>query len=234
MNPSSPAAPAAAPLPKVPLAPWPSLAPERPRTWERGGKGRSLPRFEGSAALAPWLQRLRAHDPATEAHARRVAFWAVRLGQALGLPQADLHLLHWAGLLHDLGKIRVPRAVLHRRGRLTPAEWQMIRQHPRWGYEIAGAIPSLPPKVREAILHHHERWDGRGYPAGLKGKALPPLARILAVADAWDAMRSPRPYRPALSLEQARDQLIQGAGKQWDPVLISRFLTCLPASSKPL
>ena len=111
-------------------------------------------------------------------------------------------MIYWAGLIHDVGKIKVEKGILNKEGYLNNVEYDLLKQHPRYSYEMTKDIPALK-EISKIIFHHHERYDGRGYPLGLKGEAIPKASQILAVADAWDAMRSPRNYREALSYDEA-------------------------------
>ena len=145
------------------------------------------------------------------------------LAEALGLPAEKVTVISHAALLHDIGKIGIIDGVLNKAGSLDTQEWEIIKSHPQLSRTIVGHVPSLTPCL-PAILHHHERWDGTGYPAGLEGEAIPFEARILAIADAFDAMTSQRPYRAPLSSQEAADELNRCAGSQFDPKLIEAFL----------
>ncbi|GAH91361.1 unnamed protein product, partial [marine sediment metagenome] len=131
-------------------------------------------------------------------------------------------------LLHDIGKIGIPDKILSKRGKLTTEEWEAIKSHPKLGANIIGNVPSLVSCL-PAVLYHHERWDGTGYPEGLKGETIPLDARILAIADAFAAMISARPYRDALCDEKVIKQLRQGAGKQFAPQLVEVFISLVEA-----
>jgi HD-GYP domain-containing protein (c-di-GMP phosphodiesterase class II) len=166
-----------------------------------------------------------AKDPYTWGHSERVARMAVRLGQQTGMPPAALSDLYLAGLLHDIGKIGIRDSVLQKPGRLTPEEFAHIQEHPVIGDRLVSNIKPLS-HLRPGVRNHHERWDGRGYPDGLAGDAIPLQARVLAVADSCDAMMATRPYRPALPPERIDAVMIEGAGSQWDPHLIEQFMAC--------
>lgn len=163
-----------------------------------------------------------AKDPYTCGHSDRVARIAVRLARELGCDAASLHTLYMAGLLHDIGKIGIDDNVLRKPGRLTDAEFEHIKLHPELGYKILADIKQLQD-VLPIVLHHHEQWDGRGYPHGLKGEACPFLARVTAVADAYDAMTSDRPYRKGMPVERVEEIFREGAGTQWDEKVINAF-----------
>jgi putative nucleotidyltransferase with HDIG domain len=163
-----------------------------------------------------------AKDPYTCGHSDRVARMAVRLGQELGCTNDDLKNLYLAGLLHDIGKIGVEDEVLRKEDELTNEEYAHIKRHSRIGCEILADLKQLK-HVLPVVLHHHESWDGTGYPAGLVGKEIPRLARIIAVADAYDAMASDRPYRPGMPIEALESILRHGSGSQWDPEVITAY-----------
>lgn len=166
---------------------------------------------------------IRAHDPAILAHGQRTVRYATRLGQAMGLSDGDVTDLGYAALLHDLGKLTVPRAILHKRGPLTADEYALVQSHPRAGAELLEAIPFLHVAA-VWIAHHHERWDGTGYPYGVRGPYIPLAARILAVADTFDAMTSERPDQRALDGASALGLLKLVAGSQLDPDLVEIFV----------
>lgn len=165
-----------------------------------------------------------AKDPYTCGHSDRVARIAVRLAQGVGCDTAELNAVYLGGLLHDIGKIGVNDAVLRKPGHLTDDEFAHIRQHPELGAEILRGVPQLA-HVLPIVLHHHEAWDGGGYPAGMEGDEIPRLARVTAVADALDAMASDRPYRKGMPLEKVEEILREGAGKQWDPDVVGAYFS---------
>jgi HD-GYP domain-containing protein (c-di-GMP phosphodiesterase class II) len=168
---------------------------------------------------------LDAKDPYTCGHSERVTRIAVRLGRQMGLPPATLDDLYLGGLLHDVGKIGVPDHVLRKPGKLTDEEFAAVQQHTLIGDRIVANVAQLAP-ARPAVRNHHENFDGTGYPDRLAGKDIPLLARILAVADAYDAMNSDRPYRKGLPSARIDAVLTAGAGKQWDPEVIRHFMAC--------
>jgi HD-GYP domain-containing protein (c-di-GMP phosphodiesterase class II) len=163
-----------------------------------------------------------AKDPYTCGHSDRVARVATRIAQHLGCDTEFLSTIYMAGLLHDIGKIGIDDAVLRKTGRLSEAEFEHIKQHPALGYKILADIRPFAA-VLPAVLHHHEQWDGNGYPCQLAGEQIPYMARILSVADAYDAMTSNRPYRPGMPEEKARKIFEDGAGRQWDPDVLAAF-----------
>jgi len=165
-------------------------------------------------------------DPYTRGHSERVARYAMEIGKALGMKEEDLENIRYAGLLHDIGKIGVAGKILNKNGKLTEEEYTEVKRHPVLSEEIVKDIEYLK-KVRKSIRHHHERYDGRGYPDGLGGNEIPVESRILAIADAFDAMTSTRPYRDAMSVEKAVSILKSGAGKQWDPNIIDKAIEAI-------
>jgi len=164
-----------------------------------------------------------AKDSTTPGHLRRMSRHALRLGQALRLDEHQLMLLRYGAILHDIGKIAVTEAILRKASRLTEAEWQQMRLHPIIGEGICTTLRHAH-EVGPIIRHHHERWDGKGYPDGLARKNIPLLARVVSIIDAFDAMLSDHAYRKALSLDEAIYRLSDGAGTQWDPHLTRGFL----------
>lgn len=163
-----------------------------------------------------------AKDPYTCGHSDRVARVSVRLAQELGCEQTMLHTLYMAGLLHDVGKIGIRDEILSKPARLSDEEYEHIKQHPGLGYRILADIKPLKD-VLPAVLHHHEMWDGNGYPCALMGEQIPLIARIVAVADAYDAMSSDRPYRKGMPIEKVDEIFRQGSGSHWDPEVVAAF-----------
>ena len=168
-------------------------------------------------------QALEARDPYTQGHSLRVAEVAVLLAREMGLGREEQEAVRHGCLLHDIGKIHVPDAVLRKAGSLDETEFELMRRHPAVGEQICRSLAFARPFLA-VIRHHHERWDGMGYPDGLAGVEISLHARITAVADAWDAMTTDRPYRVALPLDIALQRLTDGAGTQWDPDLIELFV----------
>ncbi|MBN1376534.1 MAG: diguanylate cyclase [Dehalococcoidia bacterium] len=166
---------------------------------------------------------IEARDQYTYGHSRNVSRYAVALAEALELPSEKVAVIGTAALLHDIGKIGIPDEVLNKADNLTDKEWEQIRTHSKLSAAIVGHVISLTPCL-PGILHHHERWDGQGYPSGLRGEAIPLEARILSVADAFEAMTSPRSYREAMSFEEALEEIKLNAGKQFDPKVVDAFI----------
>jgi len=166
-------------------------------------------------------------DPYTAGHCERLAEYASQLGEYLGLKDDDLVSLRRGGYLHDLGKITVPDEILKKGSNLTATEWTTMRQHPVAGESICRPLKSLK-EVLPIIRHHHEHWNGTGYPDGLRGEDIPLLARILQVVDVYDALRTARPYKPALSYDEAARVMHREADAGlWDPNLVRRFFEML-------
>lgn len=166
-----------------------------------------------------------AKDHYTKGHSERVTAYAVRLARHVGMSQEETETIQLSAILHDIGKIGVPEGILNKPGPLTDEELMLVREHPVRGREIVAAIKSpVIPHVLEGVLHHHERWDGSGYPDGLAGLDIPLVGRILALADAFDAMTTDRPYREAYPAEYAVSLVGEGAGSQFDPELAGKFL----------
>jgi putative two-component system response regulator len=168
-----------------------------------------------------------AKDTLTQRHTSRVADSAQHLGVRLGLPQAALDALYRGGIVHDIGKIGVSEAILLKAGPLSFGELERMRSHPAIGENIVAPLRS-GSNLLPIIRHHHERFDGQGYPDGLRGNQIPLLARIISICDAFDAMVNDRPYRRSLSIDEATGILRDGAGSQWDPQLVDLFIAELP------
>jgi putative two-component system response regulator len=167
---------------------------------------------------------LESKDNYTRGHSERVADFAIALGKASGLNNQQIATLRKGALLHDIGKIGMKESILLKPGKLTPSEMEHVRSHPARGHEICAPLKSLEPCL-EIIRWHHERWDGTGYPDGLKGVDIPFMARITAIADTFDAMTTDRPYRKGMDIQQARDIMEKEKDSgQWDPELIPTFI----------
>ena len=186
-------------------------------------------RGSGLSTVYALASAVDAKDHYTYGHSRKVNTYAVALAEAISLSPDEVSKISTAALLHDIGKIGISDRILNKKGKLTDDEWEAIKSHPRLGANIVGNIPGLVPCV-SGILYHHERWDGTGYPEGLEGEAIPMDARILAIADAFAAMTSVRPYREAFCEEEVIKQLKQNAGKQFDPRLVEVFIGVVKAS----
>lgn len=166
-----------------------------------------------------------AKDPHTAGHSERVARISVELSKELGLTEAETRDIYLTGLLHDIGKLGVRDEILQKESQLTDEEWAHIAQHPVIGYRILSGLSAIK-HLLGGVLYHHERIDGGGYPEGLRGDAIPQNARIIAVADSFDAMVSDRPYRKGMQIEKIHQILRDGAGKQWDPSVVDAFFRC--------
>jgi HD-GYP domain-containing protein (c-di-GMP phosphodiesterase class II) len=163
------------------------------------------------------------HDQYTEGHNQKVAKLSKNLAQAAGLNSRKVKKAYWSGLLHDIGKTLIPVSILTKKGGLTEAEYEKIKKHPEWAYRTLKDSTELKD-IAKYVLHHHEKWDGSGYPDQLVGAEIPLISQILAIADAWDAMTSNRSYRKALSQKEAVKRLKNNQGKQFSPRLTDLFL----------
>lgn len=170
-----------------------------------------------------WSLALEMRDDETQGHALRVADLAVELGREMGMGGPDLVHLRRGALLHDIGKMVVPDAILHKPGPLTEEEWAVMRRHPESGRDFLRKVAYLAPAL-DVPYGHHERWDGTGYPRGLSGEEIPLAARVFAVADSFDALTSDRPYRPAWSEGETLSYLRENAGIHYDPGVVSALL----------
>jgi putative nucleotidyltransferase with HDIG domain len=181
-----------------------------------------------TGVLRTLVNALDAKDSYTCGHSDRVAEFARLIAQDMGVDEKECEQIHLAGLLHDIGKVGIPDQILNKTSAVTELEMERIRQHPTIGYEILKHLSSFE-YVLPGVLHHHESFDGTGYPHGLSGASIPLSARILAVADAWDAMTSDRPYRVGMPPDRATSILNNGSGRQWDPQCVTAFLRCMDA-----
>jgi len=177
-------------------------------------------------ALYSLAQTIELKDPYTRGHCDRVAKYALSLAEALGLDETLKKNIKHGSWLHDCGKIGVPEAVLNYNGPLMPEQTAVIEKHPNWGAEVA-RLAHLPKAVVNIILCHHERYDGTGYPMGLEGDAIPIEARVVSVADMYDALTSDRPYRWGVDLRKAVEVLLSCRGSQLDPVIVNTFIKVL-------
>lgn len=167
---------------------------------------------------------LEARDLETAGHTNRVVNMAIRLGQQVGLDKANLEALRQGAFLHDLGKLCIPDAVLHKPARLNKSEWEIMKTHTRRGFELASTLPSIRPEALDVIQYHHEHWDGYGYPAQLDGSKIPLLARIFAICDVYDALISPRTYKPAWAPTDAIQEVQQQRSSHFDPLIVDHFV----------
>lgn len=175
------------------------------------------------ATLHGWSRALDLRDKETKGHSQRVTEMALELARAMGVEEEELIHIRRGSLLHDIGKLGIPDGILLKKGSLTKEEWSIMRQHPVYAYEWLTSIEYLRPAL-DIPYCHHERWDGTGYPQGLKEEEIPLSARIFAIVDIWDALLSDRPYRPRWSKQQVRDYLRSLAGSHLDPKVVDVFL----------
>jgi HD-GYP domain-containing protein (c-di-GMP phosphodiesterase class II) len=175
------------------------------------------------SVICAFNQLLDLRDLGTGIHSTRLAEWAVRVARKLGLAESDFYQLEAAALLHDIGKIGIPDAILKKEGKLTDEERALMNKHPEYSWSILRLFPGLD-KASLYALHHHESYDGAGYPGGLKGGEIPIGSRIIAVIDAYDAMISNRCYRKGLAHEEAVRRLTAAGGTQFDPMVVQAFV----------
>ena len=177
-----------------------------------------------SSVICAFNQLLDLKDLNTGVHSTRLAEWGMRVGQELGLEEVELQNLEVAALLHDIGKMGIPDAILRKPGRLDPEEYALMKKHPEYGWAVLRMLPGFERAALD-ILHHHENFDGKGYPAGLKELEIPVVSRIVSVIDAFDAMVSSRPYRVGLPHEEAVRRLVESSGTQFDPAVVQCFIS---------
>lgn len=175
------------------------------------------------STIESWSYAMDLRDRETEGHSQRVTKMTLRLAQELGMKEDDLIRVKWGALLHDIGKLGVPDAILYKPDKLTDEEWILMRKHPVYAYEMLVRIEYLRPAI-DIPYYHHERWDGSGYPKGLKGEEIPLSARIFAVADTFDALSSDRPYRRAWPRKKIIEYIKEQRGKHFDPKVVDAFL----------
>ncbi len=180
------------------------------------------------ATLEGWARALELKDQETEGHARRVIEMSMALAEEMGVEDAQLAHIRRGALLHDIGKMGIPDQILQKEGSLNEEEWELMKQHPQYAYDLLSEIDYLKPAL-DIPYCHHEKWDGTGYPQGLEGEEIPLGARIFAVVDVWDALRSDRSYRDAWPDEKALSYITQQAGKQFDPAVVEAFLKVINA-----
>lgn len=206
-----------------------TMADQAAITIDNAGLFKDLQRFNQELGLAyettleGWSRALDLRDRETEGHTKRVTELTLRLAQALGVSGNELIHIQRGALLHDIGKMGIPDAILLKTGPLTPEEWVIMKRHPVYAYDLLAPIAFLRPALT-IPYYHHERWDGSGYPHGLRGNAIPWAARIFAVVDVWDALCSDRPYRPAWPTGQVRAHIQALAGLHFDPEVVAAFL----------
>jgi HD-GYP domain-containing protein (c-di-GMP phosphodiesterase class II) len=176
--------------------------------------------------LTNWLQVLHLRDNETGDHSQRVLTMSLRLASALGISETEMVHIQRGVLLHDIGKLAIPDSILRKPGPLTPEEWQIMRQHPLYARKLLETMHDMCLAL-DIPLYHHERWDGSGYPYGLQGEAIPLAARLFAVVDVWDALRSDRPYRRAWTAQRVRAYIRAQAGTHFDPYIVDVFLGML-------
>jgi HD-GYP domain-containing protein (c-di-GMP phosphodiesterase class II) len=182
------------------------------------------------ATIEGWSRALDLRDKETEGHTQRVTEMSVELARRMGIEAGELIHIRRGAMLHDIGKMGIPDRILLKPGPLTEDEWQIMRQHPRYAHELLSPIAYLSSAL-DIPLYHHERWDGSGYPHGLKGEQIPLSARIFTVVDVFDALTSDRPYRPARSHRQALDYIQSQNGQHFDPKVVEAFLDMISKCS---
>ncbi|MEO5510545.1 MAG: HD-GYP domain-containing protein [Longimicrobiales bacterium] len=172
--------------------------------------------------LQLWAESIEAKDHYTASHCARVAEYTEQLALAMGIDGTQLQWLKTGSMIHDVGKLAVPAAILNKPGPLDDEEWRIMRKHPEWGDRYVAKM-QLPTVVRSLVRHHHERWDGDGYPDRLADRAIPLVARMLCVVDVYDALTSDRAYRPAMTREDALAVMLSEAGSALDPSIYRTF-----------
>jgi PAS domain S-box-containing protein len=175
------------------------------------------------ATIEGWSHALDLRDKETEWHAQRATEVTVKLARTFGMSEAELVQVRWGALLHDIGKMGVPDGILLKPGPLTDEEWIVMKKHPTFAYEMLAPVRYLSLAL-DIPYCHHEKWDGTGYPRGLKGSQIPLIARIFAVVDVWDALNSDRPYRAAWTDEKAREHILKSSGTHFDPQVVDAFM----------
>ena len=179
--------------------------------------------FAYDETIEGWSRAMDLRDKETEGHSQRVTDLTTQLASAFGMSKEEIIHVRRGALLHDMGKLGIPDAILLKPGKLTDEEWDFMRRHPQLAFEMLNPIEYLRPAM-DIPYCHHEKWDGTGYPRGLKGDQIPLAARLFAVVDVWDALTSDRPYRPAWSAEKVLEYLQEQSGKHFDPQVLTAFL----------
>jgi HD-GYP domain-containing protein (c-di-GMP phosphodiesterase class II) len=174
------------------------------------------------ATIEGWSRAMDLRDKETEGHTQRVTILSDKLARLAGISEDELVFVRRGALLHDIGKLGVPDAILLKSGKLTDEEWAIMRQHPQYAYDMIYPIEYLRPAL-DIPYSHHEKWDGNGYPRGLKGEEIPLPARIFAIVDVWDALTSDRPYRSAWDKQKTIDYIKEESGKHFDPYIVELF-----------
>jgi putative nucleotidyltransferase with HDIG domain len=187
--------------------------------------------YRGTALLLGDV--ITADDNYTGEHSEGVVGLALSVADALGLDPERRRNLEFGAMLHDVGKITIPKEIINKPGKLDPHEWEIIKSHPAEGQRMLGRVGGFMTEVGEIVRAHHERWDGGGYPDGLAGEAIPLEARIITCCDSWSAMRTDRPYRDAMSYEAATEQMIVNTGSQFDPAIVGAMLRVVAATEGP-
>ncbi|MTI67762.1 MAG: HD-GYP domain-containing protein [Firmicutes bacterium] len=166
---------------------------------------------------------LEIHDTYTNNHSKSVAEIAAKIAEQMDISKERIKEIYWAGIVHDIGKTIIPSEIINKNGKLTDEEFEIIKKHPIWGYEALKNSEELKD-IANYVRYHHERWDGKGYPDGLKGEDIPLIAQILTVADTWNAMTSNRSYRKALPKEVAKEEILKNKGSQFSPNVVDAFI----------
>ncbi|MBT7073891.1 MAG: response regulator [Anaerolineae bacterium] len=181
------------------------------------------------STILGWSKAMDLRDRETEGHSQRVADLSVKIARVIGIGEHDLTHMRRGTFLHDMGKLGIPDSILHKKGKLTKEEWIVMKTHPIIAYDMLSAIEYLHPAL-DIPYSHHERWDGSGYPRGLKGTEIPLVARIFAVVDVWDALLSNRPYRKAWSKEKTLAHIQEESGKHFDPDIVAIFMDIMASN----
>lgn len=184
------------------------------------------------ATLEGWVRALDLRDRETEGHTRRVTEMTVRLARAVGVREDELESVRKGALLHDIGKMAIPDGILLKAGPLNDEEWAVVRRHPAFAHEVLSPVVHLRPAL-DIPYCHHERWDGSGYPRGLRGEVIPLAARVFAVVDVWDALSSNRPYRQAWPSDRVQSYLLENSGRMFDPRIVEAFIRMLQSGEHP-